>query len=142
VTLAEDRQQALDLLAAQDFDAILMDVQMPVLNGEEATKMIRRLEKENAGILAYWDTGIEKSEGKTGMPGQAEQSEAVPGSDTQAFQNSRIPASEHSRIPIIALTAYAMLGDREKFLAAGMDDYLAKPMKMEDLVRVLAKYSV
>ncbi|TVQ96815.1 MAG: PAS domain S-box protein [Desulfovibrionales bacterium] len=96
VTLAEDGQQALDLLAAQDFDMILMDVQMPVLNGVEATKAIR----ESTTLGAKKD------------------------------------------IPIIALTAYAMLGDREKFLAAGMNDYLGKPVKMEDLVRVLAKYSV
>ncbi|TVQ96101.1 MAG: PAS domain-containing sensor histidine kinase [Desulfovibrionales bacterium] len=100
VTLAEDGQQVLDLLAAQDFDVILMDVQMPVLNGVEATQEIRRLEDE---------------------------------------KNSSIPASQHPRIPIIALTAYAMLGDREKFLAAGMDDYLGKPVKMEDLAKVLER---
>ncbi|WP_368731475.1 PAS domain S-box protein [Desulfonatronum sp. SC1] len=100
VTLAEDGQQALNLLAAQDFDVILMDVQMPVLNGVEATQEIRRLEDE---------------------------------------KNSSIPGSQHSRIPIIALTAYAMLGDREKFLAVGMDDYLGKPVKMEDLTKVLER---
>jgi PAS domain S-box-containing protein len=100
LTLAENGQQALDLLAAQDFDVILMDVQMPVLNGVEATQEIRRLEDE---------------------------------------KNSSIPASQHSRIPIIALTAYAMLGDREKFLEAGMDDYLGKPVRMEDLAKVLER---
>ncbi len=139
VNLAENGQQVLDLLAKKDFDCILMDVQMPVMNGVEATKRIRRLEKENAGIPACWDTGIEKSEGKTGIPGRAEQSEAVPGSDTQAFQHSSIPESQHRRIPIIALTAYAMAGDREKFLEAGMDDYLAKPVKIEDLEKVLER---
>jgi PAS domain S-box-containing protein len=100
VTLAEDGQQVLDLLKAQDFDVILMDVQMPVLNGVEATQEIRRLEDE---------------------------------------KNSSIPASQDSRIPIIALTAYAMLGDREKFLAAGMDDYLGKPVRMDDLQKVLER---
>jgi PAS domain S-box-containing protein len=100
VTLAEDGQQVLDLVATQDFDVILMDVQMPVMNGVEATQEIRRLEDE---------------------------------------KNSSIPESQHSRIPIIALTAYAMLGDREKFLEAGMDDYLGKPVKMEDLEKVLKR---
>ncbi len=140
VILAVDGQQVLDWFVAQYFDVILMDVQMPVMNGVEATKRIRRQEKENAGILASWDTGIEKSEGKTRISGQAEQSEAAPGPDTQAFQHSSIPASQHRRIPIIALTAYAMVGDREKFLEAGMDDYLAKPVRMEDLQQVLARF--
>ena len=93
MTLAEDGQQALDLLAAQDFDVILMDVQMPLMNGVEATKAIR----SSTGIGSKKD------------------------------------------IPIIALTAYAMLGDREKFLEAGMDDYLAKPVKMDDLAKVLGR---
>jgi len=108
VTLAEDGQQVLDLLKAQDFDVILMDVQMPVLNGVEATQEIRRLEDEK-------------------------------NSSIPAFQHPSIQASQHSRIPIIALTAYAMLGDREKFLEAGMDDYLGKPTRMEDLQKVLER---
>ncbi|GAB6058220.1 PAS domain S-box protein [Desulfonatronum parangueonense] len=93
VTIAEDGRQALDLLEAQDFDAILMDIQMPVMNGVEATKAIR--ESTTLG--------------------------------------------DKKNIPIIALTAYAMLGDREKFLAAGMDDYLAKPVKMEGLAKALER---
>ncbi len=98
VILAEDGQQVLDLLASRNFDVILMDVQMPIMNGVEATREIRKLEDE---------------------------------------KHSSIPASQHSRIPIIALTAYAMTGDREKFLEAGMNDYLAKPVRMEDLAKVL-----
>ncbi|MFW5863609.1 MAG: response regulator, partial [Desulfohalobiaceae bacterium] len=44
-----------------------------------------------------------------------------------------------ARIPIIALTAYAMVGDREKFLKAGMDDYLAKPVEKEELLQALER---
>ncbi|RQD78973.1 MAG: response regulator [Desulfonatronospira sp. MSAO_Bac3] len=54
--------------------------------------------------------------------------------------NLEVPESKTSRIPIIALTAYAMDGDRERFLHAGMDDYLAKPVQKEDLERVLNKH--
>jgi PAS domain S-box-containing protein len=76
-----------------DFDAILMDIQMPDLNGVEATKAIR-----------------------------SDQS-----------------LGDRARIPVIALTAYAMEGDREKFLAAGMDDYVTKPVSLGDLQRALGK---
>lgn len=93
VTLAEDGQQVLAMLARQDFDGILMDINMPVMDGLEATKNIRSA--ENLGA-------------KQG-------------------------------IPIIALTAYAMDGDRKQFLEAGMDDYLTKPVQKKDLERMLAK---
>ncbi|GAB6060638.1 PAS domain S-box protein [Desulfonatronum parangueonense] len=93
VVHAENGREALDLLVAQDFDVILMDVQMPVMNGVYATKEIRQ-----AKSLDY-----------------------------------------KKDIPIIALTAYAMTGDREKFLEAGMDDYLAKPVLMEDLAKALER---
>ena len=92
VTLAADGQQAVDLLKAHDFDCVLMDVQMPLMNGMEATRAIR----------SATDIGRKKD------------------------------------IPIIALTAYALTGDREKFLAAGMSDYLSKPVGMEDLQRVIS----
>ena len=91
VTLAENGRQVLDLLMKPHcFDCILMDVQMPVMDGVQATREIRRSEKNAA-------------------------------------------------IPIIAVTAYAMTGDREKFLEAGMDDYLAKPLRREDLQMVLER---
>ncbi|SDB14840.1 Response regulator receiver domain-containing protein [Desulfonatronum thiosulfatophilum] len=93
VTHAEDGRQVLDLLAAQDFDVILMDVQMPVLNGVNATKEIRQ---------------------------------------STSLGNKK-------DIPIFALTAYAMIGDREKFLDAGMDDYISKPVRMKDLVKALER---
>ena len=77
-----------------------MDIQMPVMNGVETTREIRRSEDK---------------------------------------KNSGHPKSQHSRIPIIALTAHAMTGDREFFLAAGMDDYLAKPLQIKELLQALER---
>jgi len=76
-----------------DFDCILMDVQMPEMDGIAATRHIR----------------------------------------------SKPEFGEKSRIPIIALTAYAMSGDREKFIEAGMDDHVGKPVQMEELQNALAR---
>lgn len=89
VDVAGDGLEALSLHEQKQFDAILMDIQMPKLDGIQATQRIR--EKE----------------------GQ----------------------SRHT--PIVALTAYALKGDREKFLNAGMDEYLPKPVMMEELLSVL-----
>jgi len=93
VTTAKDGQEALQLLAGQDFDLILMDVQMPVMDGVEATKAIR--DACNLGVK--------------------------------------------SSIPIVAMTAYAMVGDKEKFLAAGMSDYIAKPVDKAALLDVVVR---
>jgi PAS domain S-box-containing protein len=95
VTLAENGLQTLELLRNGGFDLVLMDVQMPIMGGLEATQAIR-----SAPSLA-------------------------------PFRN----------IPVIALTAYAMTGDREKFLDSGMDDYLAKPVSLENLKLILEKYA-
>ncbi|SMP59036.1 PAS domain S-box-containing protein [Desulfonatronum zhilinae] len=148
VTLAEDGQQVLDLYQGQDFDVILMDVQMPVLNGVEATRRIRAIEVQG---------GVHGSRGKVhgstvgkiavdgidvgahrGAPDGVAQNATHP-DDTTAPTVNREPLNREPRIPIIALTAYAMLGDREKFLEAGMDDYLAKPVRMEDLEKALGQ---
>ncbi len=91
VTVTENGQNALGELGNNGYACILMDIQMPVLDGVEATKRIR----------------------------------------------NEIPGGKD--IPIIALTAYAMTGDREKFLQAGMDDYVAKPVNKNTLLEVLYK---
>lgn len=89
---ASNGREALELLRSERFDAVLMDIQMPLLNGLELTRLIR--------------------EGHAG---------------------------ENTTTHIIALTAHAMHGDRETFLKAGMDDYLAKPVDMESLCFALFK---
>jgi CheY-like chemotaxis protein len=86
VTVAGNGKQAVELWQASAFDILLMDVQMPEMDGLEATRAIRQIETNRGG-----------------------------------------------RIPIIAMTANAMAGDREMCLAAGMDGYVAKPVKKEAL---------
>lgn len=92
VTIVDDGMAAVNRLAAESFDLVLMDIQMPRMDGFEATATIR--------------------------------------SD---------PENPHQKKPIIALTAHAMQGDREKCLEAGMDDYLTKPIFEEELWEVLAR---
>jgi CheY-like chemotaxis protein len=108
--VAENGEEALNLLPEHDFDCVLMDIQMPVLDGVQATKRIREMERE-----------AEVSEGQEKDTGQD------------------IPVSQNSSIPIIALTAHAMAGDREKFLEQGLNDYLAKPVDKEELLAALER---
>ena len=90
--VAHNGQEAVEAYESRPFDAALMDVQMPVMDGLAATMAIRESEARHPG---------------------------------------------RRRLPIMALTAYAMRGDRERCLAAGMDDYLTKPIKPEDLSAAL-----
>ncbi len=92
VAIANNGQEAIDALNRDEYALVLMDCQMPVLDGYQATARIRKLPVE-------W-----------------------------------------SKIPIVAMTAHAMQGDREKCLAAGMDDYITKPVKSDILQRVLNKW--
>ena len=93
VTAVENGQMALDALEAQEFDIVLMDVQMPQMDGLEAASRIRELD------VPYRD------------------------------------------ITIVALTANAMNGDRERCIEAGMSDYLSKPVKPNDLSEMLQKWA-
>ena len=90
VVVAADGAQALSTLEKQSFDLVLMDAQMPVMDGFECTAAIRRLE-----------------------------------------QNTR------AHIPIIAMTAHAMVGDRQRCLQAGMDGYIAKPVHAHELFETI-----
>jgi len=109
VTTAANGLEALKMLAANDADVIIMDVQMPKMDGLTATSVIRALEQR--------------------LPPQEELPE-----DLARDLGNRLCGGH---IPIIALTAHAMGEDREMCLAAGMDDYLTKPFHPEQLTTIL-----
>lgn len=94
IDTASNGKEALDMVATADYDIILMDIQMPVMDGLIAAEKIRALEK---------------STGK--------------------------------HVPIIAITANAMLGDKEKCLSAGMDDYISKPFQPSSLIEKIKQFS-
>ncbi|GAB6057204.1 hybrid sensor histidine kinase/response regulator [Desulfonatronum parangueonense] len=119
VTLANNGREAVDLFQTRDFDCILMDIQMPVMTGVEATRRIRDME-----------SGSRKQEPADQTPDLQVSGCIPPPSKTP-------PPSPH--IPIIAVTAHTQSGDRETFLAAGMDDYLGKPVSIEELEKVLRR---
>jgi CheY-like chemotaxis protein/HPt (histidine-containing phosphotransfer) domain-containing protein len=112
--VVDNGQEALTALQKGDYTAILMDCQMPIMDGFETTKNIREREASAASST-------------TPAGGDAE---------------SNGPSSSMPHIPIIAVTANAMQGDRERCLAAGMDDYLSKPIKLEELRAALARWAI
>jgi len=96
--VVSDGAQAVAAVQANTFDVVLMDCQMPELDGYDATRAIRE------------------------------------------WQAPHISAGTATRLPIVAMTANAMPGDREKCLAAGMDDYLSKPIKRDVLLAALVRW--
>jgi len=122
VTLANNGQIAVDAVKERRYDAVLMDVQMPVMDGYTATKAIRKWESVSANA----DSDVRRAE----AGGQ----KAV--NRTQA-SNLRPPTSN---IPIIAMTAHAMAGDEEKSLEAGMNGHVTKPIDPEQLFAELQKW--
>jgi CheY-like chemotaxis protein len=92
VVCAEDGQKALDALAGEAFDLVLMDVRMPVLDGLEATRRLRQRETEGV------------------------------------------------RLPVVALTAGALLHEQKECFEAGMDDFASKPFTSDSIREVLARW--
>jgi CheY-like chemotaxis protein/HPt (histidine-containing phosphotransfer) domain-containing protein len=91
ITVVNNGEEALMAIDQQHFDLVLMDVQMPEIDGIEATRIIRSVEAVSGG----------------------------------------------RHLPIVAMTAHAMKGDRERCLEAGMDDYVSKPIQLDELQRAL-----
>ena len=94
VDLAENGRQAVQAFKRKVYDIILMDIQMPEMDGYQATDAIRKLEGESI---------------------------------------------KYTRTPIIAMTAHALQGYKEKCLTAGMDDFITKPLKRKDLLTMAHK---
>jgi signal transduction histidine kinase/CheY-like chemotaxis protein/HPt (histidine-containing phosphotransfer) domain-containing protein len=101
-------QEALAALDRGSYAIVLMDCQMPLVDGLEATRQIREREASD--------------------------------SETRDASRTTTDAASARHIPIIAVTANAMRGDRERCLAAGMDDYLTKPLRKEDLKGALDRW--
>ena len=95
VSIATNGKEAVEAVNTQQFDVVLMDVQMPEMDGLEATAVIRELERT---------TG--------------------------------------KHIPIVAMTAHAMKGDRERCLAAGMDAYISKPIRAQELIQITEGFAI
>lgn len=113
--VAENGQKALEALEATPFDLVLMDVQMPVMDGLTATREIRSRETQGTG---WKRREVEKKK-------------------TDTNQNPDNSETDARRIPIIAMTAHALQSDRQRCLEAGMDDYLAKPVDKKRLAAIL-----
>ncbi|CAO3598673.1 unnamed protein product [Absidia cylindrospora] len=96
VKIVGNGKLAVDAFERQGFDMILMDVQMPIMGGFEATQKIRQIEMTSGGV---------------------------------------------TRTPIIALTAHAMIGDRDKCLQSGMDEYVTKPLRLPELISAIKKFA-
>jgi PAS domain S-box-containing protein len=141
VTIANNGLEAVNLTREHSFDLILMDLQMPVMDGFEATRRIRRMESErNAGILEYWNAGIEKPKKNANISALTDQPGAPPLSVSPTSQHSSIPAFQHSKIPIIALSAAVMEEDRRRAKEAGMDGHVAKPIDSRELFEMLERF--
>src|SRR3990172_4232374 len=86
---AVNGEEAVAMVEKETYDLVLMDIELPGMDGVDATKIIK---------------------------------------------------AKHRNLPVIALTSYAMKGDRERFLAAGFDEYISKPLDVSDFLRRLEKY--
>jgi signal transduction histidine kinase/CheY-like chemotaxis protein len=129
VTLANNGQEAVNAVKENKYDAVLMDIQMPVMDGYEATRRIRK-----------WEGGIEKSEvGMRKLENGGQRTE-----DRSQKKKGQQPAVHREpntvSLPIIAMTAHAMAGDEDKSLEAGMNGHVTKPIDPDQLFSTLQKW--
>ncbi|MDB4265089.1 response regulator, partial [bacterium] len=140
IALANNGQEAVNAVKETNYNAVLMDVQMPVMDGYTATKAIRK-----------WEGGMRKSEvgspnaevGRQITDDRSEKSEDGTKASGRQHPASSIQypvSSIQHPVPIIAMTAHAMAGDSDKSLAAGMSDHVTKPIDPDQLFATLQKW--
>ena len=132
VDVATDGREAVRAVQDKTYNLVFMDIQMPGMDGLEATRRIRAAE-DDGGTVGRSDNNGAIPESRHSSPGETPQR-------GPRFHGVNIPASQNPSIPIIAMTARAMQTDRDLCLAAGMDDYLAKPLNPADMVKVLDRW--
>jgi CheY-like chemotaxis protein len=118
VSLADNGQEAVTAIEQNKYDAVLMDIQMPVMDGYTATRKIREWESETS-LRRAQSSRSQKSEDR---------------------KNGSAPSPQSLELPIIAMTAHAMAGDAERSLAAGMSDHITKPIDPQQLFVTLGKW--
>ncbi len=115
VTIANDGREGVDLVQSSEFEAVLMDIQMPVMDGYEATRKIRE-----------WELKAQSSKPKATEPKDKSQDSVL--------------SPQSSALPIIAMTAHAMAGDEQKSISAGMNGHVTKPIDPDQLFATLQKW--
>jgi CheY-like chemotaxis protein len=110
VTLANNGQEGVNAVKENEYDAVLMDIQMPVMDGYQATRKIRE-----------WETEVREQR-------------------TEDRRQDSALSPQSSALPIIAMTAHAMAGDEDKSLQAGMNGHVTKPIDPDQLFATLQKW--
>jgi PAS domain S-box-containing protein len=123
VDVAANGRDAVEATASVPYAVVFMDCQMPEIDGFEATRLIRERERAHHG---------ESGDGAGAGAGSVRGAVRLPGDARR----------ERRRVSIVAMTANALRGDRERCLAAGMDDYISKPISKESLQAVLDRWIV
>jgi CheY-like chemotaxis protein len=167
--VANDGQEAVNAVKESNYDAVLMDIQMPVMDGYTATRRIRKWEekliaqsskleavkelkahssKQRAEKKLKAHSSKLKDESRKGAQGSPEKMPSdftgqakLNGEDSEELSAYSLQLSARAkRVPIIAMTAHAMAGDEAKSLEAGMDDHVTKPINPDKLFATLQKW--